>query len=194
MPSEKLSNVWGLTGGIASGKSTVARIFSELGIPVVDADQVARQLAAKGGAAHLPILDRFGTTDRSSLREIVFSDPQARKDLEAILHPLIKAESERQLQKLGPGVVLYEAALLVETGRYKDFRGLIVVDAPREQRKQRLIERDHCSPELAEKILLAQSSDENRRAAATFVLENSGTEQELRAKIELLAQELRKQV
>jgi dephospho-CoA kinase len=158
----------------------------------VDADRISRELSDKGGAAHDPIFQRFGTTDRAKLRQIVFSDPQARKDLEAILHPLIQKESTKQIQKFGSGVVLYEAALLVETGRYKDFQGLIVVDAPREKRKQRLIHRDQCSPELAEKILAAQISDDQRRAAATHILENSGTEDELRSKIENLAREIRK--
>ena len=104
--------VWGLTGGIASGKSTVARIFEELGVPVIDADEIARGLSQPGGAAHAAVLSRFGTADREKLHGIVFSDPKARGDLEAILHPLIREESARRLSALSNhALVLYEAVL-----------------------------------------------------------------------------------
>lgn len=182
--------VWGLTGGIASGKSQAARFFSEEGIPVIDADQISRELGQPGGAAHAAILQRFGTDDRAKLRAIVFADAQARKDLEAILHPLIVAESVRRMERLaaqhsGPGQprILYEAALLVETGRYKQLSGLLVVDAPLALRRQRLIERDVVAPELADRILAAQASDAERLAAATAVIPNAGTLEDLRSAV-----------
>jgi dephospho-CoA kinase len=182
--------VWGLTGGIASGKSTAARIFAEEGFPVLDADQLARQLSLPGGAAHASILARFGTADRVQLREIVFADVAARKDLEAILHPLIQNESLQQMQTLAAQAphgrkarVIYEAALLVETGRYRQCTGLLVVDAPRELRRRRLIERDGLIPELADQILNAQISDDERRKVASFIIPTEGTIEELRALI-----------
>ncbi len=183
-----VAKIWGLTGGIASGKSTVARIFSELGVPVIDADQVARELRAPDGAAHDAILARFGTADSARLREIVFSDPVARADLEAILHPLIREESARRISqavegRVGIVPVIYEAALLVETGRYRDFAGLIVVAASEELRLARLMARDQSEEELARKILRSQISDEKRRSCATFVIENHGSIEELHAQV-----------
>ena len=187
---DQIADVWGLTGGVAAGKSLAARYFNEAGIPVFDADRIARELSAPGGAAHAAILQRFGTDDRARLREIAFGDEGARRDLEAILHPLIRAESFRRVRdfaaawkQTGRPKVVYEAALLVETGRDKDLKGLIVVDAPREQRLKRLIERDRCRPELAEKILAAQLGDRARLSAATHVLDNSGSPDDLRRRV-----------
>lgn len=182
-----------MTGGIASGKTTVAHLFEKAGIAVIDADQITRQLTELGGAAHDLILKRFGTTDRAELRKIIFKDPKAKNDLEAILHPLVHQESMKKISELGDRIVLYDAALLVETGRYSDFRGLIVVHASRQKRLERLINRDHCSLELAEKILNSQVSDEKRLAAATHVLDNSGTFQELESQVVKLADWLNQQ-
>jgi dephospho-CoA kinase len=162
--------VLGLTGGIASGKSTFAKILEALGAPVVDADRVARSLTEPGGAAHETVRARFGTTDRARLRELVFADPGARKELEALLHPLIARESEALLREAAtrsrrvPPVVIYEATLLVETGRYRDLDGLILVEAPRELRVERLLRRDSIARPLAEAIVSAQLSDEERRS------------------------------
>ncbi len=182
--------VFGLTGGIASGKSTASLFFSEAGIPVIDADLVARELTDHGGRAHDAVLKRFGTTDRAKLRELVFADAKARADLEAILHPLIREESARRISETQAPLVIYEATLLVETGRFKDFDGLIVVEAPREERIQRLMARDHSTREIAEKILASQASDESRRAVATFVITNTGTLDELKAQVQALASRL----
>lgn len=105
----------------------------------------------------------------------------------------MRQESLKKISELGNRVVLYEAALLVETGRYSDFRGLIVVHASREKRLERLISRDHCSPEMAEKILNSQVPDEKRLAAATHILDNSGTIQELESQVLRLADRLNQQ-
>lgn len=183
-------NTWGLTGGIASGKSTVAEFFAELGVPILDADQISRALSAPEGAARQEIVKRFGTADRTRLRKIVFADHAARKDLEAILHPHIRRESEAEMRRLvanGARAVIYEATLLVETGRYKDFAGLIVVESPRDMRKARLLGRSGFSDEMAEKILNSQLSDEKRRAVANIVIENSGSLDELREKVRQIA-------
>lgn len=183
--------VWGLTGGIASGKSLVAKFFAEEGVPVIDADEIARELRGPGGAAHELIQKRFGTVDPSKLREIVFTDPSARKDLEAILHPLIQKESGKRIEaalqgREGAVPVLYEATLLVETGRYRDLQGLIVVVAEEEVRIQRLIARDRSSRELAQRILASQLGDAERRDHATFVIENDGSIENLKAQVRAL--------
>jgi dephospho-CoA kinase len=186
MKSAERCRVWGLTGGIASGKSQAARIFAEEGVPVIDADRIARELGSPGGTAYDEIVRRFGTGDRARLREIVFGDADARRDLESILHPRIVAESERRAAehaRQGARHVLYEAALLVETGRYRELDGLLVIDAPAELRRARLIARDGVAPELADLILGAQATDAQRLAAATHVIPNAGTLEELRAAI-----------
>ncbi len=187
--------IWGLTGGVASGKSTAAAFFEKAGIIVVDADKIAHQLTEPDGNAYPAIMRRFGTADRAKLREIVFSDPAAKRDLEAILHPLIQTESIHRVQLLAqakfpngtesgkPLHVIYEAALLVETERYKNLAGLIVVDCPAEIRRKRLVTRDGLSPEMADKILQAQASDSERRAAATVLFDNSKTLDDLRKQV-----------
>jgi dephospho-CoA kinase len=208
--SAPVAKIWGLTGGIASGKSTVARIFAELGVPVLDADQVARELRAPGGAAYDAIVARFGTADAQRLREIVFANPVARSELEAILHPLIRAESARRIEVMitgrigaqtsaGPSAsagaapvipVIYEATLLVETGRYRDFAGLIVVSADESVRLARLMARDKSAEDLARRIVASQIEDEKRRAVASFVIENHGSLEDLRTQVQALLPKL----
>jgi dephospho-CoA kinase len=177
--------VWGLTGGIASGKSTAGSYFSEVGIPVIDADLIAKELTTPQGLAYSSILARFGTADRNQLREIVFSDPQAKEDLESILHPLIRSESQKRITALAQKhpIIIYEASLLIETGRYKDLTGLIVVTAPEDVRIHRLQERSQISPEMAQSILRTQVSDEIRKQHATHVIDNSGSLESLRKQI-----------
>jgi dephospho-CoA kinase len=195
MSSEGSSfRIWGLTGGIASGKSTVAQLFAKNGVPSVDADQVSRELSAPGGEAHSELLKRFGTADRVELKKLIFGNSpealQAKKDLEAILHPLIRKNSQRKLAELasstGARIVLYEATLLIESGREKSFTGLIVVEAPRESRVQRLMERDKISREAAERMIDLQLSDAERRKHATHVIENRGSPAELEKKVKAL--------
>jgi dephospho-CoA kinase len=184
--SSKESEVWGLTGGIASGKSLAASFFAQEGVPVLDADEIARELSSPDGLAHAKILEAFGTDDRAALRNQVFGDPIQLNLLESILHPLIIQESQHRTQSFfdqGAKLVIYEATLLVETGRYKDFDGLIVIDCPREIRKKRLISRNSFTSELAEQILNAQIQDDIRRQAATETLENSGSPDELHKKV-----------
>ncbi len=179
--------VIGLTGGIASGKSVVSRILREkANVPVLDADRISRDLSSPDGAASTAILHAFGTLDRAQLRKKIFSDPQARSQLEAILHPLIRAESVREISDLaraGAGLAFYEATLLVETGRYRDFDGLLVIEAPLETRIDRVSARDGVSREQAQAVIQAQASDEIRRKAATWIIENSGSVAELEKRV-----------
>ncbi len=185
--------IYGLTGGIASGKSLASRFFREAGIPVIDADQLARQLTAPGTEAGEEMLRIFGTQDRKQAREKMFSDAALRSKWVSYLHPLIAAESRKHFEALiqkGASVILYEAALIVETGRRQDFDGLIVIEAPRELRMQRLIQRDQVTREQAKASLAAQTSDEVRRAVATFLILNDSDEASLKAQVLKLSQRL----
>lgn len=189
-PSGFAIPVIGLTGGVASGKSTVARLIqTKLATPVIDADQIARELSSPGGRAAGAIQARFGTLERAELRAKVFADPEARRELEAILHPLIAQESRARVAELaaqGAVRVVYEAALLVETGRYQEMDGLVVVQAPLEQRIARLMERDGIGRAQAEAVIRAQATDEARAAVAGHLIKNAGSLEDLEAEVERL--------
>jgi dephospho-CoA kinase len=177
--------VAGLTGDIACGKSTVARWFAAWGAHVVDADRVARDVVAPGGPAFDAVVRRFGrsilaadgTIDRAELGRVVFDNPGERKALEAILHPAIRAESERRLaDHAGDAAVgIYEASLLVETGAHDDFDCLIVVACGPETQIARLIERDGLDEEDARKRIAAQYPLEKKIELADHVIDTDGT-------------------
>jgi dephospho-CoA kinase len=190
----KKGKVYGLTGGIGSGKSTVARLLAEAGLPVIDADRLARSLREPGGEASPGILKRFGTVDPAELRRIVFADPTARKDLETILHPLIgkksQAEFERHWAENPRRPVIYEATLLIEAGRAASFDGLIVVEAPLKDRIARVHERDGLWEDEIRRIIDSQLSDEERRKHATHLVVNSGSLAELEARVRELASKI----
>lgn len=180
-----VSVVVGLTGGIASGKSTVARLFGALGVPVVDADAVAREIVAPGTDGLREVLAAFGesmlapdgTLDRAALGAVVFADPAARKKLEAITHPRIALESGRRLAAAtasGAPYALYEAALLVENGAYRMFPALIVVTAPEEVQRVRIAARDGLDAEQVQARIAAQAPVAAKIAVADWVIENVG--------------------
>lgn len=173
----------GLTGGIASGKSTVARRFVELGVPVIDADEAARAVVAPGKPGLARVLERFGgeltdengELDRRALRDLIFKDPGSRRDLEAILHPLIRADMERSADlAVGPYVVM-AIPLLVEGGARDRVDRVLVVDVDEVVQLQRVRARDGCTEEQARAILASQASRSARLAAADDVLLNTGT-------------------
>lgn len=172
-----------LTGGIASGKTAVAELFAKLGVPVLDTDQIARdvvaprmpalgQLVAEFGAE---ILDAHGKLDRARMRERVFSDPEQRRKLEAITHPAIREELARRSAAAGGDYQIHVIPLLVETGRAVAYDRVLVVDCPQAAQIERLVARDGTSREQAEEILAAQVSREERLNAAHDVIENTGT-------------------
>ncbi len=186
----------GLTGGIASGKSTVARRFTELGIPVIDADESSRIVVAPGRPGLEQVVERFGTgvlsaegeLDRRTLRNLIFTDPVKRRDLEAILHPLIRADMERRAaEAVGPYLVM-AIPLLVESAARDRVDRILVVDADEASQLARLTARDSISLEQARAILAAQASRESRLKAADDVLVNSGTVAQLRAAVDRLHQ------
>ena len=186
----------GLTGGIGSGKSTVARLIAARGIPVIDADQLARDATAPGSFALRQIAvtwpDVIGSDGRLNRRRLgatVFADPQARARLEAILHPLIVALSKTrtaELEEQGHRLAFYEASLLVETGRYKDLDGLVVVDAPEATRIARVMARDNISEVEVQARISAQLPMADKRRVATVVIENDGDLEALGAKVDAL--------
>jgi dephospho-CoA kinase len=184
----------GLTGGIASGKSTVAQRFTELGVPVIDADAAARAVVAPGTPGLAAVLKRFGRgvvakngeLDRRALRELIFREPGSRRDLEAILHPLIRADMERSAElAVGPYVVM-AIPLLVEGGSSERVDRILVVDVDEAVQLRRVMARDGCTEEQARAILVSQASRSARLAAADDVLPNSGTVADLRQAVDQL--------
>ncbi len=185
----------GLTGGIASGKSTVSRRFAELGVPVIDADVASRTVVAPGtpGLARVVqrfgggILDADGRLDRRALRNLIFKDSSLRQALDAILHPLIRVEMEREAAQAQAPYVVMAIPLLVEGGSAaKRVDRVLVVDADEPLQIQRLQARDGGSVEQARAILASQASRAARLAAADDVLLNSGTVAELRQAVDRL--------
>ena len=195
--------VFGLTGGIASGKSTVGRMFQELGLPVVDADQIARQIVVSGSPAYQDlvatfgreILDDQGDIDRKRLGQRVFGDPQSRARLNQITHPRIAertAEVLATLAQQGQPVALYEAALLVENGIHHGLAGLIVVRVDEAAQRKRLAIRDGLSTDDIEQRIHAQLPLEEKLAAATYVIDNQGSLDETLAQVQRVYVELTK--
>ena len=189
--------VWGLTGGIGTGKSTVARLFSELGgIPTLDADRVARELREPGQPAHRALLDRFGTADRKELRSLLTRDPAAKTAIEALLHPMIRSASREQLENLhrthpAAPFLLYEATLLIESGRAPDFEGIIVVTAPLPDRLARISARDGVSPTDALALIEAQSPDSFRLQVADHHIQNLGSIEDLKAQVRKILDQIK---
>jgi dephospho-CoA kinase len=186
----------GLTGGIASGKSTVAQRFIDLGIPVVDADEAARAVVAPGTAGLAKVVERFGggliaangELNRRALRDLIFSDSGARRDLEGILHPLIRAYMEKNAQMaVGPYVVM-AIPLLVEGGSRDHVDRILVVDVDEAVQLQRVMARDSSTAEQARAILASQASRSVRLAAADDVLPNTGSVTDLRQGVDRLHQ------
>ena len=182
----------GLTGGVASGKSTVAAIMRELGAVVIDSDQLAREVVEPGtpGLAAVvrefghAILTEAGALDRTALGALVFADPDARRRLEGSLHPLIRARAAEIEEAAEPGViVVHDIPLLVETGQADRFDAVLVVDVPVETQVERLLRDRGWSRTDAEARVAAQAGRDERRAVATHVIDNTGTREDLRDRV-----------
>lgn len=185
----------GLTGGIGSGKTTVADLFSALGVPVIDTDVIARQLTAPGGEALDDIRIAFGAAllqadgglDRAAMRHLVFSDVAARSRLEAILHPRIRDAVQRALAALEAPYALVVIPLLIETGAYRDVLDcVLVVDCPEALQIARVMARSGLAREEVEAILAAQATRAQRLAAADDVIDNTRSPDDLRAAVAAL--------
>jgi dephospho-CoA kinase len=180
----------GLTGGIASGKSLVARVFKDLGAHVIDADRIVHELLEPGQQAWQEVLAFFGgeialpdrSIDRRKLGEIVFSDPAKRAWLNRCLHPKVFEVYTTQVKHLGErqpdAVVVFDAALLIETGYHKKMDKVVVVYSEEEQQLKRLMERDRLSPERAMTRIRSQMPLGEKRTHADYVIDNRGTRKE----------------
>ena len=184
----------GLTGGIGSGKSTVAKRFTELGIAVIDADEIARELVEPGQPALQSIVTEFGAgvitdkgeLDRSQLRKIVFADPQRRKLLESLLHPLIRAEMRRRIDNIKTPYCVLCIPLLVETRQMEMVDKVLVIDSPENLQYQRVKQRDGLPDREIKAILAAQASSKDRLAVANDLIVNDGSADDLYRQVDML--------
>ena len=189
----------GLTGGIASGKSTVAALFSALGVPVIDTDRIARDVVCPGSPVFESIVARFGSDiltpdgklDRPALRSRVFADARARLDLDALTHPAIQAETERRSAAAGGDYQLIAVPLLAEKGLKSRYDRVLVVDCDPALQLERLLVRDGCTRVSAQAILAAQASRAERLAVADDVIRNEGDIRSLATRIEALHERYR---
>jgi dephospho-CoA kinase len=189
----------GLTGGIASGKSTVSEIFAELGAVIIDGDKLAREVVERGTPGLAQVVEAFGPEiltpegelDRPRLGQIVFTDDARRKVLEGIVHPLV-FERYAALEASAPtdGVVIHDIPLLAETGRADTFDAVVVVETPVEVQVERMLRDRGWTREDAESRIAAQATAEQRRAIATYLIVNDGSLGDLRARVEEIWAEL----
>ena len=193
----------GLTGGIATGKSTFAALLRARGVPVVDADALARVAVAPGTPALAEVARTFGpeaiaedgTLDRRRMAALVFADPEARRRLEAITHPAVRRLVQEETARLAAGghdLAFYDVPLLFEVGLERDLDSVVVVHAPRSVQQERLARRDGLGPAEADARLAAQMDVEEKAARADFVVENAGSREALGEKADRLLADLRK--
>lgn len=183
-----------LTGGIGSGKSTVANAFAALGVPLVDADVIAREVVEPGSPALRAIAQRFGpavlnadgSLDRAALRARIFSDPEEKAWLNGLLHPLIKRQTEQQLRSARAPYVLWVVPLLIENNLQQRADRVLVVDVAREVQIARTLSRDGVSREQVENILAAQVPRQRRLACADDIIDNSGRPEEITDRVATL--------
>jgi dephospho-CoA kinase len=187
----------GVTGGIGSGKSTVCRLFERLGVPVLYADALAHDIANHNTAARKALLKLLGdhayrsdgTLDRPAVASRVFSDKRLQKQLNDIVHPLVRRELRSRMKELagvGEPLVMVEAALIFEAGLEEDLDAVILVDADEDTRLQRVVERDRVNPSDVKKRMNAQWKAERLRKHADFVLINDGSKKDLETKVRFL--------
>lgn len=203
MPNERLPYRVGITGSIASGKSTVARRLKDRGIPVIDLDKVGHEVLRRRHEAFEPVVEAFGEDilgddgeiDRKKLGAVVFADPRARERLNQIMHPRIRAEEARRIEAMtaaGETAVATEAALLIETGQKKRFDFFVVVGCAPEIQIARLMKRDHCTADEARRRIESQLSFEEKKAHADWVIDTSGEKDSTLAETDRLVEEIRR--
>ncbi len=183
--------VVGLTGGIGSGKSTVAKMFAELGVPVIDMDDIARELVAPGQPAlqkiveafGAEVLDQSGQLARQALRQRIFNDPEQRKRLEAILHPLIRAEVQRRIRQCQAPYCIVVIPLLIESGQQDLVDRVLVTDVPEAVQIERTRQRDRISEAEVRKILASQADRQSRLTVADDVLDTDTELANLKEKV-----------
>jgi dephospho-CoA kinase len=188
--------VIGLTGGIGSGKSTVAKLFAELNVPIIDADLIARQLVEPEQPALFELVNKFGPDilqengelDRRRLRKLVFADDQQRKILEDVLHPLIRQSMLDRLERIGGPYVIMVVPLLVDTGNWEMIDQILVIDVDEETQINRVMQRDDVNRKQAQAIINTQISRAARLEAADQVINNTGDITELQNRVKILHQ------
>jgi dephospho-CoA kinase len=193
----------GLTGGVASGKSTVAAMLRDLGVVVVDADALAREVVEPGTPGLASVVAEFGpdvlaadgALDRAALGRLVFGDPARRAALEAIVHPLVRARAA-ELEASAPegALVVHDIPLLVETGQADRFDAVLVVDVPTDLQVDRAVRERGWPEEEARSRIAAQASRDERLAVATYVLDNTGTREDLRQRVTEVLEQLAEEV
>lgn len=191
----------GLTGGIGSGKSTVAACWAALGATIIDTDALARQLSAAGGAA-IPelvrvfgpgVIDAQGALDRARMRELAFGNPEMKRRLEGILHPMISAETQRLAAASQAEFIVFDVPLLVESGRWRQrVERVLVVDCSEALQRERVRQRSGWDEAAIDQVIAQQASRAQRRAAADAVIVNEGLSLEaLQAEVSALAEQWR---
>jgi dephospho-CoA kinase len=183
-----------LTGGVASGKTTVSNLFAALGVPIIDSDLIAREVVAPGTALLTQIFERFGPglqqadggLDRTALRARVFANEDERKQLEALMHPAIRARSDELAARAVGPYLMFVIPLLVETHGSSHFGRVLVVDCPEALQLQRLQERDRCDLRQAQAILATQASRQDRLAVADDIILNDCTAASLEQQVRSL--------
>ncbi len=184
----------GLTGGIASGKTTASNRFGQLGTVVIDSDEIARQLVEPGQPLLSAVIDTFGAgllgangeLDRAKLRQIIFDEPNHRRKLEAILHPAIRQETDQRVELAASPYVVIAIPLLFETDSASRFSRVLVIDVPLNVQIDRLMHRDGATAAEAERILSAQANRDQRLRLADDVIRNNGSIEQLLAQVERL--------
>ena len=186
-----------MTGGIASGKTSASDLFASHGVPILDTDLAARAVVEPGQPALDEIKASFGDgvitasgeLDRTALREIIFEQPEKRRELEAILHPKIRAHINEQKNQLDAAYCIIVVPLYLESGRGYEADRLLVIDAPIETQRERLAQRDGITPVQIEQILNSQATREERLAAADDVIDNTASPHALAARVAELHQQ-----
>ena len=192
----------GLTGGIASGKSTVAEILARQGAAIINADVLAREVVEPGRQAWTEIVNAFGTAvlqpdralDRQKLRAIIFDDPAARKKLESIIHPQVRALAEQRIREhaaAGYAVIVYEVPLLFEGNLQEWLRPVILVACDVDTQRKRLQSRDNLSAVQAQKHIEAQMSLKEKRRLADYVIENNGSLEDLERQVQAVLEKIK---
>ncbi len=184
----------GLTGGIGSGKSTVCRLFAELGAPIIDADIIARELVKPHAYALNQLVNQFGadilnsdaTLNRAYLRDLVFSDKTKKAQLDQIMHPLIYDEIERQIKALNSPYCVIAIPLLLETQQMQRVDRIAVVDCNADTQLLRVVNRDHLKPEQVISIIASQMPRQQRLSFANDVIDNSGSAEQLAEQVKRL--------
>ena len=184
----------GLTGGIGSGKTTIADLFAELDVPVIDADTIARELVASGGQALEQIRHSFGerviaadgSLDRSAMRELIFADTEQKRKLEAIVHPKVRQSILKRVASLDASYCIISVPLLVESGMVNLVDRVLVVDCPVETQIERVTKRDRLDEKIVRAIIASQATREQRKALANDLIDNASSDYMLAEQVKKL--------